>query len=162
MGKLTGTPITPYDSWLIFRGLQTAPLRIERQTENAVRLAAALEKNPHVELVNHPSLESFPQRELAKKLFGDKGGTAMLSFIIPEDEAKIDAFMEKLTFAKYAMTLGGLRTTLSHPCTSSHHSVPDEERRALGITPGMFRVSVGLESAEDLIADFTNALTVFD
>lgn len=162
VGKLAGTPITPYDSWLIFRGLQTASLRIERQTENAVKLAAALEKNPHVELVNHPSLDSFPQRDLAKKMFGNKGGTAMLSFIIPEDEVKIDAFMEKLTLSKYAMTLGGLRTTLSHPCTSSHHSLPDAERRSLGITPGMFRVSVGLESAEDIIDDFTNALTVFD
>ena len=86
----------------------------------------------------------------------------MLSFIVPEDSAKIDAFMEKLTLARYAMTLGGLRTTLSHPCTSSHHALPDAERRALGITPGMFRVSVGLETAEDLIADFNNALTVFD
>ena len=162
VGKLSGVPITPYDSWLIFRGLQTAPLRIEKQTENAVKLAAALEKDPHVKRVDHPSLESCPQRELAQKLFGDKGGTAMLSFVVPEDEEKIDAFLERLTLSKYAMTLGGLRTTLSHPCTSSHHAVPDAERRALGITPGLFRVSVGLETAEDLIADFTQALRVFD
>ena len=86
----------------------------------------------------------------------------MLSFVVPEDGPKIDAFMEKLTLARYAMTLGGLRTTLSHPCTSSHHALPDAERRALGITPGMFRLSVGLETVEDLIADFNNALTVFD
>lgn len=162
VGKLSGVPITPYDSWLIFRGLQTAPLRIEKQTENAGKLAAALEKDPHVKRVDHPSLESCPQRELAQKLFGDKGGTAMLSFVVPEDEEKIDAFLERLTLSKYAMTLGGLRTTLSHPCTSSHHAVPDAERRALGITPGLFRVSVGLETAEDLIADFTQALRVFD
>lgn len=162
VGKLSGVPITPYDSWLIFRGLQTAALRIEKQTENAVKLAAALKANPHVEAVCHPSLKDSPQNTLSQKLFGKKGGTAMLSFIVPEDSAKIDAFMEKLTLARYAMTLGGLRTTLSHPCTSSHHALPDAERRALGITPGMFRVSVGLETAEDLISDFNNALTVFD
>ena len=162
MGKLTGVPLAPSDAWMIFRGLQTSVLRIEKQTRNAVKLAAALEQNPHVSKVFHPSLESCPQRELARKMFGEKGGTAMLSFVVPEDEEKIDRFMERLDLAKYAMTLGGLRTTLSHPCTSSHHSVPDEERRALGITPGMFRVSVGLEDADDLIADFTDALSVFD
>lgn len=162
MGKLAGVPITPYDSWMIYRGLQTASIRIQRQTESAAKLAAALEQNPHVSAVYHPSLESNPQRPLAQKLFGDQGGTPMLSFVIPEDEEKIDRFMEALSLAQYAMTLGGLRTTLSHPCTSSHHAVPDDQRRAMGITPGMFRVSVGLEDAEDLIADFTRALSVFD
>ncbi len=162
VGKLTGVPITPSDAWMIYRGLQTAELRIKKQTENAAKLAKALEQNPHVERVYHPSLESHPQRELAKRQFDENGGTAMLSFIIPEDEEKIDIFMERLNLAKYAMTLGGLRTTLSHPCTSSHHSLPDPERRALGITPGMFRLSVGLEDIDDLIADFENALKAFD
>ena len=162
VGKLTGVPITPSDAWMIYRGLQTAEIRIKKQTENAAKLAKALESNPHVEKVYHPSLESHPQRELAKKQFDENGGTAMLSFIIPEDEEKIDLFMERLNLAKYAMTLGGLRTTLSHPCTSSHHSLPDSERRALGITPGMFRLSVGLEDIDDLIADFENALKAFD
>lgn len=162
IGKVSGTPISPYDSWMIFRGLQTAVLRIEKQTENAVRLAAALAQNPHVEAVFHPSVAQNSEKQLAMQLFGQKGGSPMLSFIVPEDDQKFDLFLEKLSLSHYAMTLGGLRTTLSHPCTSSHHSVPDAERRALGITPGMFRVSVGLEDAEDLIDDFNRALTVFD
>ncbi|MCI6639401.1 MAG: aminotransferase class I/II-fold pyridoxal phosphate-dependent enzyme [Pygmaiobacter massiliensis] len=162
IGKVSGTPISPYDSWMIFRGLQTAVLRIEKQTENAVRLAAALAQNPHVEAVFHPSVAQNSEKQLAMQLFGQKGGSPMLSFIVPENDQKFDLFLEKLSLSHYAMTLGGLRTTLSHPCTSSHHSVPDAERRALGITPGMFRVSVGLEDAEDLIDDFNRALTVFD
>ena len=145
IGKVSGTPISPYDSWMIFRGLQTAVLRIEKQTENAVRLSAALAQNPHVEAVFHPSVAQNSEKQLAMQLFGQKGGSPMLSFIVPEDDQKFDLFLEKLSLSHYAMTLGGLRTTLSHPCTSSHHSVPDAERRALGITPGMFRVSVGLE-----------------
>lgn len=162
MAMLCGTPGDPFSAWLIERGLRTAALRIPRQIETAAKLAHALEKNPHVELVNHTSLDSHPQRELAKKLLGEDGGSAMLSFIVPEDIKKIDVFMGKLRYARYAPTLGGFRTTMSHPVTSSHPNVPDDVRRAMGITPGMIRISVGIEKAEDLIADFEQALTAFD
>ena len=159
---LCGTPGDPFSSWLILRGLHTIELRVPKQMENAAKIAAALEADPHVCKVNHPSLESFPQHELAKRMFTGKGMSGMLSFIVPEDMEKIDRFMEKLHFAHYAMTLGGLRTTLNHTCTSSHAHVPDDVRRKMGITPGMFRLSVGIEDADDLIADFRQALTVFD
>ncbi len=86
----------------------------------------------------------------------------MLSFEVPEDMDKIDEFMSRLNFAHYAMTLGGFRSSLSHPVTSSHNHVPDDIRRAMGITPGLFRLSVGIEDAEDLIADFKQALKAFD
>lgn len=85
----------------------------------------------------------------------------MLSFIVPEDMEKIDAFMKALRFPRYAPTLGGLHTTLSHPVTSSHMGVPDDVR-GNGHHPGMIRVSVGIEDVGDLIADFENALRVFD
>ena len=162
MAMLCGTPGDPFSSWLIQRGLRTAALRIPRQIETAAKLAHALEKNKHVTLVNHTSLDSHPQRELAKKLLGEDGGSAMLSFIVPEDIKKIDVFMGKLRYARYAPTLGGFRTTMSHPVTSSHPNVPDDVRRAMGITPGMIRISVGIEKAEELIADFEQALTAFD
>ncbi len=162
VSMLCGTPGDPFSSWLIFRGIHTVGLRVPKQMDTAAKLAAALQKNKHVSKVNHPSLPDYPQRELADKMFSKKGFSAMFSFIVPEDVEKVDAFMQKLHFAHYAPTLGGIRTSLSHPVTSSHPNVPDDIRRKMGITPGMIRVSVGIEDAEDLIRDFTNALTVFD
>lgn len=160
--RLFGTPGTPFDSWMILRGMRTVGLRVPKQSENAAKLARALEDEPHVLHVNHPSLESNPQHQLAKTLFQGNHITGMLSFQVPEDDAKIDEFMSRLNFAHYAMTLGGFRSSLSHPVTSSHNHVPDSVRRAMGITPGLFRLSVGIEEAEDLIADFRQALKAFD
>lgn len=160
--RLLGTPGTPFDSWMILRGMRTIGLRVPKQSENAAKLAKALEDDPHVLHVNHPSLESNPQHQLAKALFQGNHMTGMLSFQVPEDDAKIDEFMSRLNFAHYAMTLGGFRSSLSHPVTSSHNHVPDGVRRAMGITPGLFRLSVGIEEAEDLIADFRQALKAFD
>lgn len=162
VSMLCGTPGDPFDSWLILRGIHTAEIRLPQQMKTAEKLAAALEKNKHVSLVNHPSLASYKQKALADSMFGEKGRCAMLSFIVPEDIDKIDAFMKKLKFASYAPTLGGIRTTMSHPVTSSHMTVPDDIRRKMGITPGMIRISVGIEDADDLIKDFEQALTVFD
>ena len=101
---------------------------------------------------------------IAKKLWSDDEAiSGMMSIILnTEDEEKIDKFMAKLEFVHYATTLGGLRTTLNHPCTSSHSHMPDADRRAMGITPGMFRVSVGIEDTEDLINDFKQAFEALD
>lgn len=159
---LCGTPGDPHASWMMIRGIQTIDLRLKKQMANAAKLAKALEGNKYVSKVNHPSLKSFPQHELATKLFKSNDTmSGMMSFIVPEDEKKINEFMLKLHFAHYATTLGGLRTTLNHPVTSSHSHMPDTDRRKMGITPGMFRLSVGIEDADDLIADFTQALEVF-
>ena len=159
---LCGTPGDPNAAYAMMKSFGTMDLRLKKQMANAAKLAKALENNKYVSKVNHPSLESFPQHELALKLFGsNETMSGMMSFIIPEDEAKFDEFMLRLHFAHYATTLGGLRTTLVHPVTSSHSHMPDEDRRAMGITPGLFRLSVGIEDADDLIADFTQALEVF-
>ena len=162
LAMLLGTPGDPFSSWLIHRGINTASLRLPQQMHTAERLAQVLSQNKHVSKVNHPSLPTYPQKELANSMFGKNGYCAMLSFIVPEDLEKIDQFMLALKFPRYAPTLGGLHTTLSHPVTSSHMGVPDETRRKMGITPGMIRVSVGIEDADDLAADFENALKVFD
>ena len=161
MAMLCGTPGDPFSSWLILRGLHTAALRIPRQIETAAKLAKALEKNPYISGVNHPALESHPQRELSRSIIPGGLGSPILSIYLPEDVEKISIFMDRLHFAKYAPTLGGIRTSLSHPVTSSHPNVPDDIRRAMGITPGLLRVSVGTENAEDLIRDFEQALEVF-
>lgn len=161
MSMICGTPGDAFSSWLIFRGLQTADLRIKKQMENAAELAAELSCSKYVSGVNHPSLPGYPQRELAERMFRPGHCCAMLSFEVPENLELIDRFMSKLHFPHYAPTLGGFRTSLSHPVTSSHYNVPDEVRRARGITPGLIRVSVGIENPEDLIRDFHNALEVF-
>ena len=149
MRMLFGTPADPFPCWMMIRGLETLHLRVKRQMYNAAKLAEFFESDPHVIKVNHPSLDSFPQRAIAKKLWSD-------------DEAKIDKFMAKLQYVHYATTLGGLRTTLNHPCTSSHSHMPDADRRKMGITPGMFRVSVGIEDTQDLINDFKQAFAELD
>ena len=155
-----GSIADPMSCWLVLRSLRTLDLRMPRHMENALQVARALEKNPHVTRVVYPGLESHPQYALAGKLF-DHGYGGMLSFFVPEDREKINAFLRRLRYIHYAMTLGGPRTTLSHPVTSSHSDVPEEERQKMGITFGMLRMSVGLEDAEDLIDDLNNALQVF-
>lgn len=158
---LLGCTLDPFSSYLCERSLKTLDLRMQRQLENATTLAKALSENAHVLKVNHPSLPTHPQHEIAKRLFRNGYG-AMLSFEMPEDREKINAFMRRLQIANYAMTLGGYATTLSYPILSSHASVPRDIRLKMGITDGLMRVSVGLEDAHDLVADFTQALTVFD
>lgn len=157
---LLGTPGGPFDSWMIYRGMHTLPLRMPRQMDNAAKLAQALADNPLVTRVNFPGLPDYPQKELADRMF-TKGYVAMLSFIVPEKMNLMDAFLDRLQFVRYAPTLGGIKTTLQHPVTSSHPNMPDDVRRKMGITPGMFRVSVGAEDPDDLIAEFTQALEVF-
>jgi cystathionine beta-lyase/cystathionine gamma-synthase len=157
---LLGTTADPFTCWLVQRGIRTMDLRVQRQMDNASKLASALEANPSVLKVNHPSLASHPQHEVAKRMLKNGFG-GMLSLVLPDDRAKINAFLQKLQIAHYAMTLGGYRTTLSHPISSSHYYLSDEERSKMGITFGMMRVSVGIENADDLIADFNQALEAF-
>lgn len=157
---LLGTTADPFDAWICQRGMRTMDLRVQKQMDSAAKLAKALARHPAVLHVYHPSLDSHPGHELAKKQFVNGYG-AMLSFEMPNDRDKINAFIRQLKIVHYAMTLGGYRTTLSHPITSSHYDVPEEERLKMGITFGLMRVSVGIESADDLIKDFYQALEVF-
>ena len=156
---LFGTSGDAYAAWTMYKNFGTMDLRVKRQMSNAAKLAAALEKHPLVSKVNHPSLESFPQHELAMRLFRSKEEiSGMLSIMLPEDTDLLDRFTTHLHFVHYASTLGGIHTTLMHPVTSSHADVPDDKRRAMGITPGLIRISVGIEDPDDLIQEFTQAL----
>ena len=164
MRMLFGTPADPFPCWMMIRALETVFMRVEKQMKNAYELAQYFESDPHVVKVNHPALDSFKNRAIAKKLWSNNEKVSgMMSIVLcTEDEEKIDAFMAKLQYVHYATTLGGLRTTLNHPVTSSHSHMPDADRRAIGITPGMFRVSVGTEDIEDLINDFKQAFAALD
>ncbi len=151
----------PMSSWLVLRSLRTLDMRMERHMSNAMAVAEALTREAHVTKVVYPGLAEHPQHELASRIF-DHGYGGMLSFFVPEDREKINTFMHELKYVRYAMTLGGPRTTISHPVTSSHYDVPEEERRKMGITFGMIRMSVGLENGRDIIDDLHTALRVFD
>lgn len=154
---LLGTQADPFTSWLVCRGIRTLELRVQKQSSNAAALAKALSESPYVKKVNHPSLESHLQHEIAKKEFGENYG-GMLSFEIDEDREKMNLFLKSLNLAHYAMTLGGYRTTLSYPPLSSHENVSEEDRLKMGITNGLLRVSVGIENEKDIVRDFMNAL----
>ncbi len=156
---LLGCALDPFSSWLCQRGIRTMDLRVKQAMRNAEILADALDKSPYVLHVNHPSLSNHPQHDLAKRILNGYG--AMMSFVMPDDREKINGFIRRLNIVHYAMTLGGYRTTLSHPVSSSHHGVPEEDRLRMGITFGLMRVSVGTEHPEDLVADFQKALEVF-
>ena len=159
--QFTGSVADPFSCWTVSRSIRTLNLRMPRHVENAAKLAQALEKDPHVAKVVYPGLASHPQHQLACRQF-QHGFGAMLSLYVPEDREKINTFLRSLRYVRYAMTLGGPRTTIAHPVTSSHHDVPEEERQKMGITFGLLRVSVGLEDPEDVIADFRGALRAFD
>ena len=156
-----GSPADPFPAFQMIRALESAPMRIERQMSNAAKLAAYFETDPRIVKVNHPSVNSFRQRDLAKKLWkDDEKITGMMSVeFCTEDDAKIDAFMKQLKYVHYAPTLGGMRTTMRHPVTSSHNTTPDDVRRAMGITPALMRISVGIEDIDDLIEDFRQAMS---
>lgn len=157
-----GTPGDPFSAWMVARSMMTSELRITRQMSNAAKIAKALSEHPMVERVHHPCIEGFSGYETGKKLFkDDESMCGMLSFVInTEDYEKRNAFSKALKLIRYAPTLGGVRTTYQQPVFSSQAHMPDDERRKMGITPGMFRISVGIEDSEDIIADLFQALSV--
>lgn len=150
-----GTTASGLEAWLALRGIATLGLRMERHSRNALELARLLEAHPKVVRVIYPGLESHPQHERALKLLRDHGG--MLSVDVGTQEAAW-AFMDSVKVARVGSSFGGVRTELTHPATTSHRQFPSEERAAAGIGDGLVRVSVGIESIEDLTADFTAAL----
>ncbi len=159
--EMLGAPCDPMTAWLVQRGLYTIGVRVPRQMKNAAALAKALEEDPRVLSVSHPSLTSHPDHDLAVRQMGENLGP-MLVFRLQDDHEKLNAFTERLTHVRYAPTLGGLRTTLAHPANTSHQSMSEAAREKLGLYYGSVRLSVGLEEPEDLIADFKNALKVYD
>jgi methionine-gamma-lyase len=147
----------PFDAWLTLRGLQTLALRMERHTENALALAQMLEGHVKVERVWYPGLASHPDHEVAERIL-PRGAGGMLSF---ELVGGLDAgrrFQEALEVALVAPSLGGTHTLATHPPTVTHTQMAPEQRRALGISDGLIRVSVGIEDEPDILEDFERAL----
>lgn len=156
--KIFGGCLAPFACWLALRGARTFDLRLERQNRNAVALARALEENPMVERVFHPSLDSHPQAELARKMFRPDACGAMLSFNLNDDIDRTDRFLGKLKMVGHASTLGGFRTTVAHPASASHKELNPEEKATMFIHQGTIRVSVGMEPIDDIVRDFSDAI----
>jgi cystathionine gamma-lyase len=145
-----GVP-SPMDSFLVMRGLKTLHVRMERHQENAFRVARFLDGHPQVERTTYPGLPSHPQHELARRQMSGFGG--MLTFVIRGGLPAARAFLSSLRVFALAESLGGVESLIEHPAIMTHASVPPETRAALGIADGFIRVSVGIESADDLIED---------
>jgi cystathionine gamma-lyase len=152
----TGAVLSPFDSFLLMRGLKTLQLRMEKHCENAFKLAEFLENHPKVEKVIYPGLKSFPQHELAKQQMKGFGG--MITFLLSGGLDESRRFLENTKIFALAESLGGIESLIEHPAIMTHASIPKETREELGVADNLIRVSVGLEDIEDLIADMEEAL----
>jgi cystathionine gamma-lyase/cystathionine beta-lyase/cystathionine gamma-lyase/homocysteine desulfhydrase len=150
-----GAIIGPMDAWLVLRGTKTLPIRMERHNANAMALAEYLASHPKVEAVHYPGLPAHPQHALAKRQMRGFGG--LISFRAGSLE-RARTVLNGVRLMALAESLGGVETLVSHPATMTHASVPDDRRRALGITDDMIRISVGIENVEDLRDDLAQAL----
>ncbi|MCY6370781.1 trans-sulfuration enzyme family protein [Clostridium ganghwense] len=150
-----GALVSPFTCFLVKRGIQTLPLRMEQHIKNAMKVAEYLESHPKVEKVFYPGLKSFPQHELAKKQM--KGFGALISFEVKRGLDKARELCDNLEMIELAVSLGDVGTLIEHPASMTHKSLPLEERRASGITDGLIRLSVGIENTEDIIADLEQA-----
>ena len=154
--KYYGGSLDPHACFLLHRGLKTLGVRVRQQNDNALAIAQFLEDHPAIAAVNYPGLPSNPHRARAKQFLDGFGG--MLSFDPAGGAEAATRIMDKVEIPIVAPSLGGVETLLSRPATTSHLAVPPQERAALGISDGLIRMSVGIESADDLIDDFSRAL----
>ena len=152
-----GTTLGAFEAWLCTRGIRTLALRVRRQSSNALDLARALGSLEGVRSVHHPGLEGSPYAERAGRLLPDGTG-AMLAFDLDGRDA-VQRMLDRLRMVRFAASLGGVETTVSHPELTSHRGLTPGERAKLGIGPGTVRVSTGIEDPEDIVDDFRNALT---
>ncbi|MEZ5578989.1 MAG: cystathionine gamma-synthase [Candidatus Competibacteraceae bacterium] len=151
-----GAVASPFDSFMVLRGLKTLALRMERHSANALHIAAWLERHPKIERVIYPGLPSHPQHELARRQMRGFGG--MIGAVVRGGLAEVTRFLTRCQVFVLAESLGGVESLIEHPAIMTHASVPPEVRRDLGIDDGLVRLSVGIEDVEDLVADLEQAL----
>lgn len=151
-----GAVPSPFDSWLVLRGVKTLAIRMEKHQENAHKIAEFLEGHSKIERVYYPGLRSHPQHKLARKQMS--GFSGMISFEIKGGEQKAKRFLKNLKLFKIAESLGGVESLIEHPALMTHASIPKREREKIGITDSLIRASVGIEDTVDLIQDLEGAL----
>jgi cystathionine beta-lyase/cystathionine gamma-synthase len=153
----TGSPLGPFDAWLALRGLRTLDVRMQRHSENSLALAKAMRSMRGVVRVDHPLIESSPSFDVARRMLPEGSG-GMMAFVVAGGRDGVQRMMSRLRMVRFAASLGGVETTVSYPEITSHRTLTPAERAELGVGPGTVRVSVGIEAADDIVADFTQAL----
>lgn len=156
IGMAVGAVQGPFDCYLALRGLKTLDVRMERQCANALRLARFLEAHPGVERVYYPGLESHPQHALCRRQM--RSGGAVVSLSVKADRQAVSALIERLSIFVLADSLGGVESMINHSYSMSHCSLSHEQKATIGIGENLLRLSVGVEHAEDLMADLDRAL----
>ena len=154
--KALGLQPSPFDCWLIQRGLKTQAIRVERHSQNAKTIAEYLEERFSEAKILYPFLESHPQYEIAKKQM--RLGSGIISVDLGLDLETTKSFLNELKLFTKAESLGGIESLVCHPASMTHASVPKDVRESVGITDSLFRLSVGIENSEDLIKDVKLAL----
>jgi len=152
----TGPSMSPFNAWVMVKSLETLELRVERHTRNAARIAEWLEARPDVLQVRYPGLESHPQHALAKRQMSGFGSLVTLE--LPGGKAAAFRFLDALQLIDISNNLGDAKSLVCHPATTTHSRLTDAERADIGVTPGVVRLSIGLEDPEDLIEDIDRAL----
>jgi O-succinylhomoserine sulfhydrylase len=155
--RLTGPSLSPFNAWVLSKSLETLAIRLDRHCENALKVAEFLEQHPKVSLVKYPFLKSHPQYEIAQKQM--KLGGNIVAFEIKGGLDAGRAFLDKIKLCSLSPNLGDTRTIVTHPASTTHSKLTVEERLAVSITDGLVRVSVGLETVKDIIADLEQALS---
>lgn len=152
----TGPSMSPFNAWVLTKSLETLHLRMDKHADNALKLATALQNNPHISWVKYPFLESHPQYAIAKKQMSNGGG--ILTFELKGGLESGRKFLNALQMLSMTNNLGDSRSIASHPASTTHSKLTEAERNEVGITPGLIRISVGLEHVDDIIADILQAL----
>ncbi|RNF40821.1 methionine gamma-lyase [Planococcus salinus] len=153
--KDVGGIMSPFDAWLLLRGMKTLPVRMDRHVSNAKKVLTFLKQQPAVTKVFYPLDEGHPQYEIAQRQMREGGG--LISFEIEGGKKEAQAFMNSLSLIKIAVSLGDAETLIQHPASMTHAVVPSEDREAMGISESLLRLSVGLEHPDDLLADLSQA-----
>lgn len=152
----TGPAMSPFNAWILSKSLETLAVRMDRHCANAMAVARAAEKHTEIESVQYPFLSSHPQHALAKKQMTQGGG--VVTFVVRGGYDRAKRFIDAIRMASSTANLGDARTTVTHPASTTHSKLTDEERKRVGIVPGLIRISAGLEHSDDIVADIEQAL----
>lgn len=152
----TGPSLSPFNAWMLLKGLETLPLRVAQQTQSAARIADYLADHPGIAHVVYPGRKDHPQADIIARQM--RGGSTMISFDIKGGKQDAFAFLNKLGIISMSNNLGDAKSLITHPATTTHQNLTDEAKHVVGIDAGTLRLSIGLEDADDLIADIEQAL----
>jgi len=154
--RVYGPTLSPFNAWLLLQGIETLPVRMDRHCANAMAVAKFLRSHPKVRWVSYPGLPDSPYHDLAKR-YMPKGAGSLLAFGVGSFEAGVK-FIESLTFISHLANIGDAKSLVIHPASTTHRQLDEEQQRKAGVSPDMVRLSIGLESVDDILWDLEKAL----